>query len=128
MSILFIAATSVCGAETGAEDIDWLEMAKGRFESVGDVIETDLVGLSYRALDEDIETSKTMRRLVSELGDKLAQALGSTIKAVRDLDQVAAQEVLTAKADIDRLLDNLKRIHTQLKRIAREELPQEVRE
>ena len=126
------------------------------FESVGDVIETDLVGLSYRALDEGVETSETMRHLLTELGDKISQALGSTIRAVRELDQVAAQEVLTIKADIDRLLDqaleiqsksladaergiettrmemtlldNLKRIHTYLKRIAREVLPAEVRE
>jgi phosphate:Na+ symporter len=124
------------------------------FESVGDVIETDLVSLSYRALDEDIETSETMRHLITELGDKIAQALGSTIQAVRELDQVSAQEVLTLKADIDHLLvqalelqskslpeadkgietirmemtllDNFKRIHTYLKRIAREVLPAEV--
>ena len=126
------------------------------FESVGDVIETDLVGLGYRALDENIQSSEAMRVLFSELGDKLATALESTIQAVREDDERAADEVLTIKADIDHLigkalelqskalaqvtpeqialmrvemtvLENLKRIHTLLKRVAREILPPAVK-
>jgi phosphate:Na+ symporter len=125
-------------------------------ESVGDVIETDLVGLGYRALDEDIQASEAMRYLFEELGDKISAALESTIMAVREADERAADEVLTMKADIDHLinqalelqsqalaevgpekieimrmemtaLENFKRIHTYLKRIAREMVPQEIR-
>jgi phosphate:Na+ symporter len=124
------------------------------FKSIGDVIENDLVNLYYRVYDEGFEPSETMRHLLRQLGDKLEQALGSTTQAVRELDQRAAQDVLTMKADIDHLLDqalelqsrslagsekdietiriemalleNLKRIHTYLKRIARTLLPKEV--
>jgi len=132
-----------------------MKVADG-FESVGDVIETDLVGLGYRALDENIQSSDAMRVLFSELGDKLSTALDSTIRAVREDDERAADEVLTIKADIDHLigkalelqsqalaqvspeqielmrvemtvLENLKRIHTLLKRVAREIVPQAVR-
>jgi len=42
------------------------------FESVGDVIETELVDLGYRALEEGIETSETMRHLLKNLADKLS--------------------------------------------------------
>lgn len=132
-----------------------MKVADG-FESVGDVIETDLVGLGYRALDEDIQISEAMLVLMRQLGDKLTNALDSTIRAVREEDKRAADEVLTIKADIDHLigktlelqsqslaqvgpeqieqmrmemtvLENLKRIHTLLKRVAREILPQAVR-
>ncbi len=131
--------------------------ASDGFESVGDVIETDLVGLGYKALDNNIQTSDSMRYLYDELGDKLSAAIKLTIRAVRDVDQRAAAEVLTMKADINHLitqaldlqsralagvgpdqieimrmemtvLENLKRIHTYLKRIAREYVPKEMRD
>lgn len=126
------------------------------FESVGDVIETELVGLGYRALDENIHASDTLRHLYSKLGDQLSAAIEAAVRAVREWDQRAADEVLTMKAEIDHLisqaleiqsqaltkvgteeieiiriemtvLENLKRIHTHLKRIAREIMPREVR-
>jgi phosphate:Na+ symporter len=129
--------------------------ASDLFESVGDVIETDLVTLGNRVLDESIEISDSMRVLLQELGDKMAHAMTLTTEAVREDNQTAAQEVLTMKSDIDRLLaqalelqtrslveedkgiettrmemtllENLKRMHTYLKRIAREVLPEDVR-
>ena len=130
--------------------------AADSFESVGDVIETELVALGYQILDKNILTSDAMRHLFDELGDKLETALETTIRAVKEADERAANEVLTIKADIDHLIDqalelqskalatlgpdqieairmemtaleNLKRIHTYLKRIAREIVPQEVR-
>lgn len=126
------------------------------FESVGDVIETDLVRLGYRSLDKNLRASNTIRHLFDELGNKLETAIEATICAARDLDQRAASEVLTMKAEIDHLmnqaleiqsqalaevgperietirmemtvLENLKRIHTYLKRISREIVSQEVR-
>ncbi|TNG01531.1 MAG: Na/Pi cotransporter family protein, partial [Gammaproteobacteria bacterium] len=70
------------------------------FESVGDVIETELVDISYKAIDEDIRSSDTIRHLFSKLGDKLSHAIESTVQAVRELDEKAAEEVITIKADI----------------------------
>ena len=62
-----------------------MKVADG-FESVGDVIETDLVGLGYRALDENIQSQRGHARICfSELGDKLSTALDSTIRAVREM-------------------------------------------
>ena len=127
------------------------------FESVGDVIETDLVSVGYNALDKNIQASEAIKYLLEELGNKLAAAIKLAIRAIRDLDQRAANEVLTMKADINHLirealehqskaladmrpeqievmrmemtiLENAKRIHTLLKRIAREIVPKEVRE
>ena len=133
-----------------------MKVADG-FESVGDVIETDLIAVGYRVLDENIQASEAMVYLLRELGDKIALALESTIRAVRESDQRAASEVIAIKRDIDNLiaqafelqsgtlpevdtkqievvrlemtvLESLKRIHTLLKRIAREFVPKEIQD
>ncbi len=147
--------TQTLSEKEGAEVALAMKVADS-FESVGDVIETELVGLGYRMLDEDIQTSDAMRHLFHELGDKLEFAIQTTVKAVKEADERAAEEVFTIKAEIDHLiqqaleiqsqslaelgpeqveiirmemtaLENLKRIHTYLKRIAREIVPQKVR-
>ena len=123
-----------------------------RMDDQVDVLETDLVDLGYWTLDEDIQTSAAVRYLLRELSDKLSSALDATIRAVRETDQCVVEEVLTMRADIDYLskqtlelqskaladvgpeqievlrmemttLENLKRIHTHLKRVAREIVP-----
>lgn len=141
-------------SEQEGEDIALSMKATDLFESVGDVIETELVNLGYKTIDKDIKTSDTMRHLLVNLGEKLQEAIENTIKAVKEQDQIAADEVITVKADIDQLLsealrlqsqglmsdesaidamriemtylDNMKRIHTYLKRLVREILPKEV--
>ncbi len=144
-------------SEKQSAEIAQAMKASDGFESVGDVIETDLVGLGYKALDKNIQASEAMRYLFDELGDKLSAAIKLTIRAVEDVDQRAASEVLSMKADINRLMnealelqsrelagvapekievmriemtviENLKRIHTYLKRIAREYVPKEIRD
>ncbi|MCF6288105.1 MAG: Na/Pi cotransporter family protein [Proteobacteria bacterium] len=126
------------------------------FESIGNVIETDLVGLGYQKLEDNIQSSDVMQHLFNKLGKKITQVLEATIRAAKEKDQLAADEVLLAKADINQLikqalsiqsesladmtpeqieiirmeitaLENLKRIYTHLKRIAKEFVPQETR-
>ncbi len=144
-------------SEKQSAEIAQAMKASDGFESVGDVIETDLVGLGYKALDKNIQASEAMRYLFDELGDKLSAAIKLTIRAVEDVDQRAAGEVLSMKAEINQLMnealelqsrvlagvapekievmrmemtviENLKRIHTYLKRIAREYVPKEIRD
>ena len=129
--------------------------AVDELNNVGGVIATDLSSLGYKALDENIQVSDTMRYLFNQLGDKLSSAIEGIILAVREVDQRAAEEVLTMQADVDYLisqalelqsaalaevgpdqiqvirmemsaLENLKRIHTYLKHIARIIVPAEV--
>ena len=132
-----------------------MKLADG-FENIGDVIESDLVELGAHVLDQDIKSSDAMRYIYKELTDKLIAALAATIRAVKELDQNAAEEVLTMKSEINRLLnqalelqtqsltglssekievlrfemtalESMKRIYTFLKRITREFVPQEIR-
>ncbi len=139
-------------SEKESEDVALLMKVSDTFESVGDVIETDLVGISCRALDENVQPSDAIRYLFRELGDRVTLALEQTIVAVKENDEVVANKVLALKADIDHLisqaldiqstalagidqehirnirmemtiLENMKRIYTHLKRISREIVP-----
>ena len=141
--------------EQESADVALAMKVADEFESVGDVIESNLTSLGYMVLDENIQPSDAMRYLFDQLGDKISTAIDATVRAVRDADQRAAGEVLTMKADIDHLInqalelqssalaevgpdqikvirmemtavENLKRIYTYLKRIAREIVPAEV--
>lgn len=142
-------------SEKESSDVAAAMVVADELESVGDVMETDLVNVGYRALDSDAHSTEAMRYLFSQLGDKLAEAIELTVDGIRDLDQRAAGKVLAMQADVDRLisealalqsqalheigpeevetirmemtvLENLKRIHTYLKRIARQIVPKEV--
>lgn len=135
--------------------IERVMITADEFESIGDVIEYDLTNLAYRALDENIQPSETMRHLNSKLGEKLIEAISATILAVKNDDQNAANDVLNMKQDISSLikqamdiqskelarvskdhieairmemtiLDSFKRIYTLLKRIAKKVAPPEV--
>ena len=141
--------------EQESADVALAMKVADEFESVGDVIESNLTSLGYMVLDENIQPSDAMRYLFDQLGDKISAAIDATVRGVRDADQRAAGEVLTMKADIDHLInqalelqssalaevgpdqikvirmemtavENLKRIYTHLKRIAREIVPAEV--
>ncbi len=141
--------------EKESADVALAMKVSDEFESVGDVIETNLASLGYKVLDENIQVSDAMRYLFDQLGDKISAAIEATVHGVREADQRAAGEVLTMQADIDHLinqalelqsgalaevgpdqievirmemtaLENLKRIHTYLKRIAREIVPADV--
>lgn len=140
-------------SEEEGRDIGLAMRTVDQLESIGDVIETDLVNIGYHIIDTDFKGSDTYRHLLEKLGDKIAQALSLTTQAIRELDQKSAQEVLNMKPDIDRLLaqalefqsqalvefsdmettrlemnllNNLKQMQTYLKRINRQLLPDEV--
>ena len=140
-------------SEEEGRDIAHAMRAVDLLESIGDVIETDLVTIGHRIIDTDFTVSDAFRHLLEELGDKIASALSLTTQAIKELDQKAAQEVLNMKPDIDRLLEqalelqsqaladvsdmemtrlemtllnSLKQIQTYLKRINRQLLPDEL--
>lgn len=126
-------------------------------ESIGDVIDTDLLDVGGRILDNNIQSSDAMRYIYKEFIDKLSTALTLTIKTIKESDQISAEEVLLMKPEINRLLnealelqsrdlkyvdsdqieririemtalESMKRIYTFLKRITREFVPQEIRD
>ena len=132
-----------------------LMSATSNLESIGDVIESDIIGIANQIFEQKIKVSETMRAMLNELGQVVTKGLELTIEAVRDDNQNIAQDVVALKQEVDRriadalshqvmklseehgsriaifrvemeLLEALKRIHTLSKRIARSVLPEEI--
>jgi len=132
-----------------------LMYSTNNLESIGDVIEKDFVGIGRKVIQQNIRVSNTMMVILRELGEVVDRGLGLALKALRDDDQKAAQEVVSLKDDVDRqvavalahqalkladqdksrisifrvemeLVEKLKHIHTLSKRIAKTVLPGEL--
>ena len=140
-----------------SDDFLTLMTAADNIESIGDVIETEFVALGMKLLDQNLQASDTVREMLTSLHATVLRALEATVRAVRDNDQKAAQEVMTLKDEVHRrvdealqyqvemigvkdpqhlermrlemeVLDKLKRIYALAKRIAKTILPTEVAE
>jgi phosphate:Na+ symporter len=127
-------------------------IATDNFESLADVIETDLVSIARKAADLNLKASEETRTLMMEVYDSVLKSVELTVQAIRDNDQHAAETVLlmkniirdnsesllTRKAnrlatdDQDYLklvqlqmsfVDQMRRIYTLTKRIAKVVLP-----
>ncbi len=134
-----------------------LMTATVNLESLADIIESELVTLGKQAIDDNLETDETTRILYVGLSDVVKQAIGQVITAIRGEDEQAAASVLALKDEVRRLadealarqserigvaetgnielirlefevLDNLRRLYTLAKRIAKEFVPREVAE
>jgi phosphate:Na+ symporter len=126
-------------------------------EGLADVIESELIGLGKQVIEQDLRVDETTRILFVELAGKVTEAVEQVIKSIRETDEQAAEEVIRVKDDVRRLaeealarqserigaaeprnielirlefevLDNLRRIYTLAKRIARDFVPEEVAE
>jgi phosphate:Na+ symporter len=133
-----------------------LVAAMMNIESVADVIETDMVGVTRAYLEGDFEVStQETQDMVQGLFEAVRRSIELVVKAVGENDQRAAQEVLLLKDDIrdfaDRLferharrlhsddpkylqrvrlmmtfIEQLRHMYTLTKRIAKTQLPLEV--
>jgi phosphate:Na+ symporter len=117
-------------------------------EGVGDTIETGLVEAGLKLIDRNITPSDTATALLREMYQPVERSLAAAIRAVRDADPTAAQEVLALRPEVDsrmerfiqhqavrlgagdphrptifqvemQVMDGLKQIYTLAKRIAR---------
>ena len=144
-------------SETESADFLGLMSASTYLESIGDVLETTLVGLGHQMLDKDLQVSETMRLTLRGLGESATLAVEAAVRSVTEESETAAQEVLTMRGEVNRqieevmqhqatklgpddpqrleifrletgLVDALKRAFTLAKRIARIEVPKVVLE
>jgi phosphate:Na+ symporter len=121
-------------------------------EGLADVIETDLVILADTYIENGYQTSDATRDILSKLYQHVGEAIALSVKAVRDNDQLAAEQLIHMKSDIVRLseaflsrkseslgvedaqylavarwqismVDKLRRIYTIAKRMAKVALP-----
>ncbi|SHI78324.1 phosphate:Na+ symporter [Malonomonas rubra DSM 5091] len=138
-----------------AEEFYQLSQIADNLESIGDVLESDLSVLGRKMIKQQMQPSETMLMILSTLHEWIYRALEAAVKAAVEKDQVAAQEVVAMRSEINQqieaalqrqvsslaqssaerlatlqmefeLIDKLKRIYTLTKRISRIVLPKDV--
>ncbi len=144
-------------SEQQTEDFLRLMDAAKDIENIGDIIETDLVALGQKRIEQDVTVSPATQKVVSGLHAEVAKTVDAAISSIVEDDQKAAQGVIGAKDEINRLIEDaeahqmerlvadepgrlaayaievdiiekLKRIYYFAKRIAKATVPEEVLE
>ncbi len=123
-------------------------------EGLGNVISVEFVGIGHKVLDGDIKASETMRAMLTNLYEVILEAFDGAVRAVKDNDQKAAQQVMALKAEINHqiqealkhqseklaaeksrlpvlrvemeALDHMRRVYTLCRRLVRTVLPKAV--
>ena len=83
-----------------------LMAAANDLENIGDIIETDMVYLGNEGIDAQVSISEETRAVLHKLHDIVSITAELAIDAVIENDQRAAQEVISMKADISRLMES----------------------
>jgi phosphate:Na+ symporter len=139
--------------EEESQEFQGLMMATDNMESLADVIETDLVALGHKWVELKTAPSDETRKMLIDFHTTIVKTVELTVQAIRDNDQRAAESVLMMKGEIrehsERLLarkaerlsvddpdylelvriemsyvDQMRRIYTLAKRIAKVVLPE----
>ena len=129
-----------------------LMTATDNLENLADVIETDLISLGHKAASMTSRSGEETRELLLEFYTTISTSVEMAVQAVRDNDQQAAESVLMMKGDLRELsermlarkaqrlaaqdqdylelvrmemsfVDQMRRIYTLAKRIAKVVLP-----
>ena len=82
-----------------------LMAAVNDLESIGDIIETDLVLLGEKCINEKVDISKATQVVLTELHGTISKTVDSAVVAVLQNNQRAAREVINAKGSVNRLID-----------------------
>jgi phosphate:Na+ symporter len=94
--------------EEGDELVRLMEVANN-FENIGDIIETDLVTLGNRRLEERISISDSTAQVIGEFHRAVTEALDTAIDAAATGDEQAALRVIAMKPRINSLADEASR-------------------
>jgi phosphate:Na+ symporter len=121
-------------------------------ESIGDILETNLVSLGYSRLDQSLSISDTTRKVLEEFEETVREAFDLSMMALTQKNEPASRRVLAMKSEINSMeraaalhqaerltvdepnrvenyrlevdvIANLKRIYYFSKRIARTAIP-----
>jgi phosphate:Na+ symporter len=83
-----------------------LMAAANDLENIGDIIETDMVHLGIEGIENGVRISDETREVLRKLHEVVSTTAELAIDAVMDTDERAAQEVISMKGDINRLMDS----------------------
>jgi phosphate:Na+ symporter len=81
-----------------------LMAAANDLENIGDIIETDLVHLGNQRISQGVSVSDSTREVLTRLHDVVSSTAALATAAVVDKDLSSAENVISMKADINRLM------------------------
>jgi phosphate:Na+ symporter len=90
------------------ELMDLMDVANA-FENMGDIIETDLVTLGRRRIEERVEVSESTRAVIAEVHAAVVQSLDLAIDAVARDDAMTAHKVVAMKPLVNHLAEKAMR-------------------
>jgi len=85
---------------------DYLNIAT-LFESIGDVVETDLTHVGEKRIEKNVTVSQQTQDILLSLADKVGRALDTTVAAVDRNDRDLAAEVVREKDEINNIADRI---------------------
>jgi len=88
-------------------------------ENIGDIIETDMVMLGHKRIDQQVTISDSTMALLENLHETVILTVELARKAVTEGDQKAAQEVIARKGDITRFMESAA-LHEARRLVAKE--------
>jgi len=92
-----------------AQELAGLMSAANNLESIGDVVETDLVSIGLRRINDGVEVSAETEKRLQVLHNVVTDAMARALRAVTEDDRRAALSVIELKADISRLIEEVER-------------------
>jgi phosphate:Na+ symporter len=92
--------------EEQTKDFVLLMEAVNNLENIGDIIETDLVGLGNKLIDENVSISDSTKEVLRSIHAAVSKSVDAAIQAVSQGSEIAAQTVTNMKDDITRLTES----------------------
>ncbi len=90
-----------------AEMLNELLTISTLYESIGDVVETDLVHVGRERLTHNVRVSRETQQVLNNLAKQVIWALETTTEAVDKGDRQLALKVIEAKRDVNELADRV---------------------
>jgi len=93
-------------SETQNKEFMKLMEAVNNLENIGDIIETDLVSLGNKLIDERVTISKMTQEVLRDIHATVSRSVVAAVQAVSQGSEIAAQSVTNMKDEISRQIDS----------------------
>lgn len=85
-----------------SEELVNLLNAVNQLEDIGDILESDISGLTEQVSLSDIQISESTKKILLEIHDKVETAVSDAIRAIRNNNYDLAKQVVKSKASVFR--------------------------
>ena len=99
-----ISKSTLTDAQT--EEFLRLMEAVNSLEHIGDIVETDLVGLGNKLIDQEVTISEETRVVLLGIHTVVASSVDTAVQAVSQGSELASQTVINMKDEINRLVES----------------------